>query len=137
MNFNVQLETPRLILRGLNQDSYHQLFTECKQLEIMSILGWCGFHSWAKQHRRAEVFYSLKHEEDKRKGLMSEALESILDFGKDEMNLRRVEAFIATNNPASFKLVQKFGFQKEAEIKHRCLFGDEVDWDYLYAVLWE
>lgn len=177
MNFNVQLETPRMILRGFNQDTYHQLFAECNQSEIMSILGiatqeefeleqfryqggystynltiqffqlvakednrilgWCGFHSWAKQHRRAEVFYSLKNEEDKRKGLMSEALASILDFAKDEMNLRRVEAFIAINNPASYKLVQKFGFQKEAEIKHRYLFGDEVDWDYLYALLWE
>lgn len=166
-----------MILRGFNQDTYHQLFAECNQSEIMSILGiatqeefeleqfryqggystynltiqffqlvtkednrilgWCGFHSWAKQHRRAEVFYSLKKEEDKRKGYMSEALESILDFAKQEMNLRRVEAFIAINNPASYKLVQKFGFQKEAEIKSRYLFGDEVDWDYLYALLWE
>lgn len=101
------------------------------------VLGWCGFHSWAKQHRRAEIFYSLKHDDDKRKGFMSEALGAVLVYGRQQMNLRRIEAFIAINNPASYRLVEKFGFQKEAEIKHRYLFGDEVDWDYLYALLWE
>lgn len=177
MIFNVQLETARLVLRGFNQQSYHDLFSQCEQQEIMTILGistqvefeleqfrykggystynltiqffqlvdkkdnrmlgWCGFHSWSQQHRRAEVFYMLKHDADKQKGLMTEALAAVLNFGRTTMNLRRIEAFIATNNPASYKLVEKFGFQKEAEIKHRYQFGDEVDWDYMYALLWE
>jgi [ribosomal protein S5]-alanine N-acetyltransferase len=101
------------------------------------ILGWCGYHSWAKQHRRAEIFYMLKNDDDKRKGLMSEALERVLEYGKTEMNLRRIEAFVATDNPASYKLVEKFGFQKEAEIQFRYQFGDEVDWDFMYALLLE
>jgi ribosomal-protein-alanine N-acetyltransferase len=79
----------------------------------------------------------LKHDADKQKGLMTEALAAVLNFGRTAMNLRRIEAFIATNNPASYKLVEKFGFQKEAEIKHRYQFGDEVDWDFMYALLWE
>lgn len=173
MIFNDSLETPRLELRGFNQQSYHDLFARHDQAEVMSILGiqtqeefelekfrydggystynltiqffqlvakednrvlgWCGFHSWAKQHRRAEIFYSLKLDQDKRKGLMSEALEAVLNYGKQEMNLRRIEAFVAINNPASFKLVEKFGFKKEAEIQHRYLFGDDVDWDFMYA----
>ncbi len=105
--------------------------------EDYRILGWCGYHSWAKQHRRAEVFYMLKSDDDKRKGLMSEALEKVLEYGKTEMNLRRIEAFVATDNPASYRLLEKFGFQKEAELKFRYQFGDEVDWDYLYALLLE
>jgi ribosomal-protein-alanine N-acetyltransferase len=101
------------------------------------ILGWCGFHSWAKQHRRAEIFYMLKSEDDKRKGLMTETLGQVLAYGKTEMNLRRIEAFVAIDNPASYRLLEKFGFQKEAELKFRYQFGDEVDWDYLYALLLE
>jgi len=175
MLYNTILETPRLILRGFNQDSYDQLFASSEDAEISRVLGistseemelekfrykggystynltiqffqlvgkednrvlgWCGYHSWAQQHRRAEVFYSLKRDEDKQKGLMTEALEVVLEYGKSEMNLRRIEAFVATNNPASFKLVEKFGFKKEAEIQFRYQFGDEVDWDYLYAKL--
>jgi len=100
------------------------------------VLGWCGFHSWAHQHRRAEIFYMLKSDADKRKGLMTEALEKVLEYGKIEMNLRRIEAFVATNNPASYRLLEKFGFQKEAELKFRYQFGDDVDWDYLYSLIW-
>ncbi len=100
------------------------------------ILGWCGYHSWAKQHRRAEIFYMLKRDEDKQKGLMTEALKAVLEYGKSEMNLRRIEAFVAINNPASYKLVEKFGFKKEAEIQFRYQFGDEVDWDFMYSLIW-
>ncbi len=176
MIYNTQLETPRLILRGFNQESYHQLFGDFEQAAIMAILGidtqeefeleefrykggystynltiqffqlvdkednrilgWCGYHSWAKQHRRAEIFYMLKKEEDRQKGLMTEAMQAVLDYGKREMNLRRVEAFIATNNPASYKLVEKYGFKKEAEIQYRYQFGDDVDWDFMYSLIW-
>ncbi|MEY2764659.1 MAG: hypothetical protein RLZZ205_1083 [Bacteroidota bacterium] len=173
MIFNVCLDTPRLELRGFDQQSYHDLFARFNREEIMRILGltteeefeleqfrynggystynltiqffqlvakednrvlgWCGFHSWAKQHQRAEIFYMLKEESDKRKGLMTEAMESVMNYGKQEMALRRIEAFIATNNPASYRLVEKFGFQKEATIQHRYQFGDDVDWDFMYA----
>lgn len=175
MIFNTQLETPRLLLRGLNQQSYHSLFAQYTQPQIMEILGvstqeeydlelsryqggystynltiqffqlvtkedgriigWCGFHSWAQQHRRAEVFYLLKNEIDKQKGIMSEALKAVIDYGQNEMNLRRLEAFVAINNPASYRLLEKFQFKKEAEIQHRYQFGDAVDWDYLYALI--
>jgi ribosomal-protein-alanine N-acetyltransferase len=96
-------------------------------------LGWCGYHSWAKQHQRAEIFYMLKEKGDRRKGIMTEAMEAALEYGKREMALRRIEAFIAIDNPASYKLVEKFGFRKEATIQHRYQFGDEVDWDFMYA----
>jgi len=59
----------------------------------------------------------------------------VLKYGKTEMSLRRIEAFVAINNPASYRLLEKFQFKKEAEIQHRYQFGDEVDWDYLYALI--
>jgi L-amino acid N-acyltransferase YncA len=77
----------------------------------------------------------LKSDDDKRKGLMSEALEKVLEYGKTEMNLRRIEAFVATDNPASYRLLEKFGFQKEAELKFRYQFGDEVDCDFMYSLI--
>ena len=98
------------------------------------VIGWAGYHSWAKQHHRAELFYSLKADEFKRKGYMKEALIPILDFGKNEMQLRRIEAFVATDNVASNRLMEIFGFQKEATIKHRYQFGDEVDADHMYRL---
>ena len=99
-----------------------------------NVIGWAGYHSWAKQHHRAELFYSLKADECKRKGYMKEALIPILDYGKNEMQLRRIEAFVATDNAASNRLMDIFGFQKEATIKHRYQFGDEVDTDHMYCL---
>lgn len=99
-----------------------------------TVIGWAGYHSWAKQHCRAELFYSLKADQFKRKGYMKEALIPILDYGTNEMQLRRIEAFVATDNIASNRLMEIFGFQKEATIKHRYQFGDEVDTDFMYSL---
>lgn len=98
------------------------------------VIGWAGYHSWAQQHHRAELFYSLKADEHKRKGYMSEALVPILEYGKKEMQLHRIEAFVATDNIASNRLMEIFGFRKEATIKHRYQFGDEVDTDHMYSL---
>jgi ribosomal-protein-alanine N-acetyltransferase len=109
-------------------------FFQLVSKETHEVLGWAGYHSWAKQHHRAELFYSLKQDEFKRNGYMSEALEPILAYGKNEMDLYRIEAFVATDNVPSNRLMQKFGFQKEALLKHRYQFGDEVDTDTMYSL---
>jgi len=98
------------------------------------VIGWAGYHSWAKQHQRAELFYSLKADDFKRKGYMKEALNPILNYGKNEMQLHRIEAFVATDNIPSNRLMEIFGFQKEATIKHRYQFGDDVDTDHMYSL---
>ncbi|MEN9698914.1 MAG: hypothetical protein RLZZ301_112 [Bacteroidota bacterium] len=102
--------------------------------ESQQVIGWAGYHSYAKMHFRAELFYSLKKDEFKRNGYMSEALVPILAFGKNDLQLRRIEAFVAIDNVASNRLMEKFGFQKEATIKHRYQFGDEVDTDHMYSL---
>jgi ribosomal-protein-alanine N-acetyltransferase len=109
-------------------------FFQLVSKETQEVLGWAGYHSWAKQHHRAELFYSLKQDEFKRKGYMSEALEPILAYGKNEMDLYRIEAFVAIDNIPSNRLMEKFGFQKEALLKHRYQFGDEVDTDTMYSL---
>jgi ribosomal-protein-alanine N-acetyltransferase len=109
-------------------------FFQLVSKETQEVLGWAGYHSWAKQHHRAELFYSLKQDEFKRKGYMSEALEPILAYGKNEMDLYRIEAFVAIDNIPSNRLMAKFGFQKEALLKHRYQFGDEVDTDTMYSL---
>ena len=58
----------------------------------------------------------------------------ILNYGKNEMDLYRIEAFVAIDNIPSNRLMEKFGFQKEALLKHRYQFGDEVDTDNMYSL---
>lgn len=77
------------------------------------ILGECGFHTWNKTHRRAELFYVMYADSDKRKGYMSEALPIVLQYGFEEMDLHRIQAMIDDNNTPSKRLLEKNNFVLE------------------------
>lgn len=72
-------------------------------------IGTCGFHRWNVEEGSVELGYDLKKEYWGR-GLMSEALEAILPFAKNEMQVKRIDAHIYPENQRSVSLVQKFGF---------------------------
>ena len=82
-----------------------------------AIIGACGFHTWFPDHRRAEIGYSLYNDIHKRKGLMTEALNAVLKYGFETMNLHRVEALIGRENTASLKLVSNFNFKQEGVLR--------------------
>lgn len=81
------------------------------------ILGTCGFHNWKKEHARAELGYELDSRHW-RKGLMTEALSPVLDYGYREMGLNRVEAFVTVGNQRSLGFLQKAGFTLEGTLRH-------------------
>ena len=83
----------------------------------MTIIGGCGFHNWYPDHRRAEIGYNLKTDDFKKKGIMTEALKAIIDYGFTTMKLHRIEALVGTENIPSLKLMEKFGFIKEGVLK--------------------
>lgn len=80
------------------------------------IIGTCGFHAWAKEHRRAEIGYELARDYW-RQGLMAEAIRAILSFGFAEMGLNRVEAMVLVGNTSSAGFLERQGFQKEARLR--------------------
>ncbi|MBX2905776.1 MAG: GNAT family N-acetyltransferase [Taibaiella sp.] len=80
-------------------------------------LGRVGFHTWYQAHSRAEVGYHITRDEDKQKGIMSEALHRMLQHGFDEMKLNRVEAFVGPGNAASQRLLLKMGFKEEGRLR--------------------
>lgn len=93
-----------------------------------TVLGVCGYHTWYIDHNRAEIFYHLINEEDKRQGLMSEAIQAIIDYGFNQMNLHRIEAFIGPNNMASLSLIRKYKFVQEGHLReHYCKEGKMQD----------
>ena len=81
------------------------------------VIGECGFHTWNKLHRRAELFYNLRTDADKRKGFMTEALTEVLRFGFEVLDLHRVEALTARDNIASIRTLRHFGFHKEGTMR--------------------
>jgi ribosomal-protein-alanine N-acetyltransferase len=101
-------------------------------------IGECGFHTWNDSHNRAEVFYNMKNDAFKQKGLMTEALNKVLEYGFTELKLHRVEALIAAENQPSHKLLQRYGFTKEGTMREDYVVDGKNEDSNCYSLLkWE
>ena len=79
-------------------------------------IGTCGFHNWKKEHARAEIGYEM----DSRywgKGLMSEAVRAVMDYGFTRMGLNRIEAFVSVGNRKSLFFLERNGFTFEGTLR--------------------
>lgn len=94
------------------------------------IIGRCGLHNWNVDHSRAEIGYSMEDERFKQRGLMSEAVEAIIDYGFNSLKLNRIEALVADYNTPSLRLLEKNGFVQEGVLRNHYLvdgvFEDSV-----------
>jgi ribosomal-protein-alanine N-acetyltransferase len=102
-----------------------------------SVIGRCGIHNWNIEHKRAEIGYHMTNEAFKRTGLMSEAVEAIIDYSFKKLNLNRLEAIVGNSNQASLRIMEKFNFIKEGILRQHHFsdnaFGDSI----LYSKLHE
>lgn len=80
------------------------------------IVGVCGLFAWNVDYASATLGYHLSREYWGR-GLMSEALRALLDFGFEEMRLNRINAVIDPANAASIKTIERIGFQCEGTMR--------------------
>jgi [ribosomal protein S5]-alanine N-acetyltransferase len=81
------------------------------------VIGNCGY-SWDADNRNAALSYILsKHYWNK--GIMTEALTAIIQFGFEHIHLHRIEAQVAYPNLASTRLLEKLGFQEEGRLRDR------------------
>ncbi len=99
-----------------------------------TVIGTIGFMWVQEDNAAAEVGYSLARDYWNR-GIMTEALKAVIDYGFGRMNLNRIEAQHETTNPASGAVMRKCGMQREGTLRSR-LFnkGHYVDVE-LYAIL--
>jgi ribosomal-protein-alanine N-acetyltransferase len=101
-------------------------------------IGECGFHTWNASHNRAEVFYNMRNENFKQKGLMKEALKKVLEHGFNDLKLHRIEALIDANNTPSLKLLQHYDFVKEGTMREDYVIdGKNEDSDCYSLLKWE
>lgn len=77
--------------------------------------------------RRAEIGYVLAREYWGR-GLMREALQALLEWAFGTLELHRVEAEVNPANEASWRLLERLGFQREGLLRQRW-WGREGPYD--------
>jgi ribosomal-protein-alanine N-acetyltransferase len=103
----------------------------CKEDNV--VIGSCGFGSCDNTNHTAEIGYELASAYWKR-GVMTEALTAILEFGFHTMELRRVIAQVMLDNTASIQLLIRLGFENEGVLKQHGFWKGEHHDLYQFAL---
>lgn len=98
------------------------------------LIGNIGFWRIDKKNHRAEIGYMLEPAQWS-KGLMSEALEVLLQFAFHQMKLHSIEANTAVGNRASHALLEKHGFVKEAHFRENWYYNGKFTDSFIFSKL--
>jgi ribosomal-protein-alanine N-acetyltransferase len=91
-----------------NQSVCYWCITKISQSKT---IGTICLWNFSADFRTAEVGYDL-HPDLYGKGIMTEALKAVLDFGFNHLNLDNIEAYTQHNNKASLQLLGKQNFNQ-------------------------
>ena len=97
--------------------------------------GGIGLHLQQDVHRRtAEIGYWLS-ETHWGRGIMTEAVVAMTNYGFEQFDLLRVEAVVFARNPASMRVLEKSGFEREGWLRQSVTKDGETMDAALYALL--
>ena len=98
------------------------------------MLGVISLFNINKENFRAELGYIL-HPDFQGRGIISEALQKVIEFGFEQMKLHSITAIIDPENIASEKVLQKANFVKEAHFKEDFYFNGEFLDSVHYSII--
>lgn len=98
------------------------------------MIGNLGYWRTDLANHRAEIGYML-HPDHWRKGILSEALRAVIDFGFNTLGLHSICANINPGNDASRQLLLKHGFIKEAYFREDYYYDGKFLDSEIYGLL--
>ncbi|WP_462409312.1 GNAT family N-acetyltransferase [Neobacillus sp. Marseille-QA0830] len=110
-----------------------------KLKENQRIIGSLGLNALQLKNKRAEIGYEL-HPAYWRNGYTSEAIEKVLRYSFEELDLYRIGAVVYPENIPSLHLLQKLGFTKEGLLRGYFKQQDQFHDTYVLSLLkpeWE
>ncbi|MBT4989077.1 MAG: GNAT family N-acetyltransferase [Rickettsiales bacterium] len=91
------------------------------------MIGAIGFNDWNRFNNRAEISYDL-NKAYWRQGITTKALQIVLDYGFNTMQINRIQASTLLINKPSWQLLKSAGFQREGSlIQYRLHNGKYFD----------
>ena len=81
-------------------------------------IGTIGFHNYNQETKTIEIGYDLQAAYN-HQGYMTEALEAMITYLKETLDINHIHAVIYKDNQASIKLVTSFGFKP---------YGNKIEW---------
>lgn len=120
------------VKEGYQTGNYIQLGIE--RNKDKALIGTCTLFQFHRTNRRAEIGYLLARPYWGF-GYMNQALQALLLYAFETLNLHRLEADIDPRNLASAKTLERLGFQKEGYLRERWIVNDEISDTELYGLL--
>lgn len=102
--------------------------------EDKKLIGTICFWNITKEHYRSEIGYVL-HPDHQGKGIMSEALAAVLEYGFITMKLHSVEANIHPKNAPSIKVLERNKFIREGYFKENYFSNGKFSDSAIYSLL--
>ncbi|KZE83927.1 GNAT family N-acetyltransferase [Myroides marinus] len=116
----------RFLIRQYLENAHLDIY-EVKQLRLVicdidteETLGLIDLFEFDPKNNRAGVGIVIQHPKDRGKGAGSQALELVINYGKEVLGLHQLFANISVDNHASVQLFTKNGFK---------LIGVKKDWE--------
>ena len=98
------------------------------------MIGIIGHYRIRWEHFRSEIGYMLLPEYQG-KGIITEAIQLLVDYGFNEMNMHSLEAIIDPENTASARVLEKNNFVKEAHFKENEFYDGKFLDAVVYSIL--
>lgn len=140
---NTQVPFSKYILKKYIENSYQDIY-EAKQVRLViehtethSPIGMIDLFDFEPTHKRAGVGILIKSTHQN-KGYATEALQTLIGYAFNFLNLHQLYANITIENSTSIKLFEKFNFQrigiKKDWILHNNTFKDEATYQLIYSI---
>lgn len=127
---NTQTPYSKYLIKQYLENAHLDIY-EAKQLrlaicEIKSTraLGLIDLFDFDPRNHRAGIGILIKNAPDRNRGIGKEALELLIKYSFQKLNLRQVYANIDTKNEASIRLFATFGFEQ---------IGIKKDWNLVHG----
>ncbi len=114
------------------QSAKHYSFAVCLR-DSQEVIGDCGITP-DERHKRGEMGYwcGAPH---RGQGFMTEAARAVLIFGFEQLGVHRVQASYFPRDPASARILEKIGMQREGLIRGYVRKNDRPEDVIYYAAL--
>ena len=99
-----------------------------------ALIGTTTLYNLDFSNRRAEMGYALGREHWGQ-GYMAEALQALLKYCFEGLDLRRIEADVDPRNAASIQTLERLGFQREGFLRERWEVDGEIQDALFYGLL--
>lgn len=101
-----------------------------------TVIGTFRFHKIDKWHRKAEMGAVIGAPFQK-KGIMTEIMPAVLDYGFHKLGFNRIFGDIFASNEGSAKILQAYGFMKEGTLRQTDFDGHTFHDTVVYSLLKE